>query len=293
MEYANTEIAKIRDELTHLNELSKAIEKRVSAGADIAEDVLGEKLTFRKIIEHTNIIADQIVNDYIDSDSPPVLVSLMDGGFIFASMLQNALVERGFLFHYSTMQVGSYEFTESGTVKISSAPKVPLGERHVIIVDEVWDTGKTFAKVLKYALEVCGAKSVDLAVLVDKDPELNLEFNNTFTPRVQPRNLYSCFRVSPDAFLIGMGMDYFNGCRNLPDIMIVKPETLPNSEEKEGLNRIKPLNMRLQQLLSLEMQATKNVEEKKSPLLGNSFLSTSILAAKRDGDLSNIRPSLN
>lgn len=288
MEHKSTEISEIREKLEFLNALSKIIEERISVGAEIAEDGFGEKLTFANIVESTSKLADRIVSDYKDISSPPVLVSLMDGGFIFASMLQNALIERGFLFHYTTMQVGSYEFSESGTVKISAPPKISFGERNVIIVDEVWDTGKTFAAVLKYALEVCGAKSVDLAVLVDKDPVLSSESDRELISRVQPRWLYSCFTVSPDAFLIGMGLDYFGGCRNLRDIKVVSPETLPDSQEKELLSQIKPLNIRLQQLLSLEKQAVKSISDKKSPLLENSLLSSSVVI-KKESDSNTMR----
>lgn len=292
MEHKSTEIGIIRDKLKFINALNTVIEQRISAGAVIAEDSFGDKLSAANISEHINIVADRIIGDFAHTESPPVLVSLMDGGFVFASMLQNALSERGFLFQYTTMQVGSYEFTASGSVNIAAAPKIALGERNVIIVDEVWDTGKTFAEVREYILEVCGAKSVDLAVLVDKDPALFTSIEHV-SARVQPRWLYSCFTVSPEAFLIGMGLDYNGGCRNLRDVLAVDPETLPDSNEKELLSQLKPLNKQLQHLLSLEKQEAKSVAERKSPLLENSLLGSSSVAVKKESSPPSILPGIH
>lgn len=290
MEHKSTEIDAIRERLTVLNALNATIERRVIAGGVIAEDSFGDQLTFENSEACTDIIAERIISDFANTDSPPVLVSLMDGGFVFANMLQNALIKRDFLFHYTTMQVGSYNFSTSGTVEISTQPKIPLGERHVIIVDEISDTGKTFAAVQQYFLEVCGAKRVDLAVLVDKDPTLFKSTVGTLH-RVQPFTLYSCFRVSPEAFLIGMGLDYNGGCRNLRDILVVNPATLASNEEKELLRQINILNERLQDLLKSEKQEVENVAEGKSPLLANSLLGSSSVTTKEKREPCSIAPN--
>lgn len=270
------EIMAIREELQNLNKLSNVIEKRIIAGATIAQDNSGVVLDSETIVTKINIIADKIVDDYKKEDESPVLVSLMDGAFPFASILQRALIDREFDFHYTTMQVGSYEFSESGVVKISSPPKVKLGEKRVIIVDEVWDTGKTFANVKNYVID-CGAKSVDFAVLVDKVPALSSNLEMQSMIRVQPRSEYSCFKLSPDEFLIGFGLDYVGGCRNLLYIGTVDKKTLPTEEERRLLDKIKPLNDRLQQLLSEQKIAAKYASERKSPLIENSFVCSEIV----------------
>ncbi len=280
MEDKNAEITSIRERLQDLHKLSNNIELRIINGAVDVEDSFGDMLSYENILEHTNIIADRIVQDCRASNDTPVLISLMDGGFIFASLLQEALIARGFLFHYTTMQVSSYDFTESGKLKISSHPKISLGERSVIVLDEVWDTGKTFAGVKEYILNA-GAKNVDLAVLVDKAPELGAKYNEHPIFREQPRWLYSCFTISPDEFLIGMGLDYSGWCRNLRDIKAVRLDTLPTETEKALLGSIKQLNKRLQELLSGDVLEVKNTSERKSPLLANSMLASNV-DAKHD-----------
>ena len=271
MEDKSAEITTIRNKLQALNKLSTEIEQRIINGAIVAEDIMGEEITYQNILVKINEIADAIVVDYQASGSVPVLVSLMDGGFVFASKLQESLNARSFTFHYTTMQVSSYNFDKSGQVEISTPPKIQLGERDVIILDEVWDTGKTFTKVREFMLR-SGARSVDLAVLIDKSPDLSSSSMQTTNIRMQPRWLYSCFTVSPDAFLIGWGLDYDGGCRNLTDVRAVDPATLPTVEEREQLKLIKDLNRQLRNYLrEMETQMTSS----QSPLLRNSLLNSS------------------
>jgi hypoxanthine phosphoribosyltransferase len=92
-----------------------------------------------------------------------------------------------------------------------------LGEvkgRHVVIVDDILDSGGTIKAVVPM-VQSLGAASVKVCVLLRKDRPAAKEF---FAD-------YVGFEI-PDEFVVGYGLDYNNYYRNLPDIVTLSPEAI-------------------------------------------------------------------
>lgn len=110
------------------------------------------------------------------------------------------------------MSVSSYGggTTSSGEVKITKDFDVSIEGRHLIIVEDILDSGRTLSYLMK-TLKARGAASIALCTFLDK-PER----------RVVPVEVaYKGFTV-PDAFIVGYGLDYDQKYRNLPYVGVLK-----------------------------------------------------------------------
>lgn len=233
-------IAKLKE----IEALELRIQERMVKGLLPIADEGGVLLTPEAIHARISTLADALISDTTVEN--PVLISLMDGALPFASELHRDLSARKYPFQYATMQVSSYSGMTSGTLSIQSSSKIPVGARHVIVVDDVCDTGKTYEALRAHLLK-SGASSVKLMALVDKVQERASEEANP---------TYSGFRISKDAFIVGMGMDFDGLLRNLSEIGVVDPATLPTEEEKRLLGTKHELNIRLQLCVAAEMACT-------------------------------------
>lgn len=138
-------------------------------------------------------------------DKPLLLVSILKGAYIFLADLSRAVTiphEIGF------MAAKSYfEGTESsGNVEITMDLAQDVSKYHVVIVEDIIDTGRTLKKVMEY-IESKGPLSLKVLTLLDK-PDRRL---------VKLQSDYSLFTI-PDYFVIGYGLDYGEYYRNLPCI---------------------------------------------------------------------------
>ena len=152
-------------------------------------------------------IARQITDDYRDKD--PIIVGVLKGCFIFmADLMRHVEVPCAMDF----MAVSSYSGTSStGAVKINKDLGQDIEGRHVIIVEDILDSGVTLS-YLKHYLMGRNPASIRIATLLDKPSRRKAE---VFAD-------YSCFEV-PDAFVVGYGLDYNERYRNLPYIGVLKP----------------------------------------------------------------------
>ena len=153
-------------------------------------------------------IARQITEDYRDKD--PIFVGVLKGCFIFmADLMRHVEVPCAMDF----MAVSSYSGTSStGAVKINKDLGQDIEGRHVIIVEDILDSGVTLS-YLKHYLMGRNPASIRIATLLDKPSRRKAE---VFAD-------YSCFEV-PDAFVVGYGLDYNQRYRNLPYIGVLKSE---------------------------------------------------------------------
>ena len=152
-------------------------------------------------------LARQITDDYRDKD--PIFVGVLKGCFIFmADLMRHVEVPCAMDF----MAVSSYSGTSStGAVKINKDLGQDIEGRHVIIVEDILDSGVTLS-YLKHYLMGRNPASIRIATLLDKPSRRKAE---VFAD-------YSCFEV-PDAFVVGYGLDYNERYRNLPYIGVLKP----------------------------------------------------------------------
>lgn len=150
----------------------------------------------------------QISKDFEGKD--PVFVGVLKGCFIFmADLMRYVTIKCSMDF----MAVSSYSGTSStGAVKINKDLSEDIMGRHVIIVEDILDSGVTLNYLKNYLL-VRKPASISIVTLMDKPARRKAEI---FAD-------YSCFEV-PDAFVVGYGLDYNERYRNLPYIGVLKPE---------------------------------------------------------------------
>ena len=172
---------------------------------DIQEILFTEEQLKNRVGE----IARQIESDYAGKEV--MFIGILRGSFVFMADLCRAV---GLPCTLDFMSVSSYGSgtTSSGQIQIIKDLSEDITGRHVIVVEDILDSGNTLSYLLNI-LEHRHPASVRLCALLDK-PER----------RVKPVELhYSGFSI-PDAFVVGYGLDYAEQYRSLPYIGILKPE---------------------------------------------------------------------
>jgi hypoxanthine phosphoribosyltransferase len=226
--------------LKEIHDLEKHIGKRIFEKSLPAKDADKTELSEETINKRIETLAESLINDYPNAD--PVLIGIMNGALPFASKLNIALEQRKYNFTYDTMQVSSYKGTQStGTVTIAAEPKTLVGGKMVIFVDDVCDTGKT-CEDLKKIFFSKGATHIIMMVLVDKVQQRN----DNYVPE------YAGFKLSKEDFIIGMGLDFDGGQRNLLSIRTVDPKSLPSDAEEAILEKKPFYNTELQYCIKQE-----------------------------------------
>ncbi len=166
-------------------------------------------LSKEKLQGKINELGKKIAEDYKDTN--PVLICILRGSAIFTADLVRAIeaqVEMDF------MSISSYGAStqSSGVVKIRKDIDTDITDRHVIIVEDIVDSGLTLKYLLKY-LSKHKPASLKACVLLDKPEahkaDLHLE--------------YVGFEVGNE-FVVGYGLDFAEKYRNLPYIGILKEE---------------------------------------------------------------------
>lgn len=152
-------------------------------------------------------LADQVSADYADRD--PVLVSVLKGSLVFLSDLMRAME---IPLSIDLMEVSSYGagIETSGQVRILKDLSKPIEGRHVVVVEDIIDTGLTLNYLLKYLADKAPA-SIRIVCLLDKPARRLAEI---------PID-YRGFTI-PDRFVVGYGLDYDERYRNLPYIGVLR-----------------------------------------------------------------------
>ncbi len=171
---------------------------------DIQNVLISEEEILAKVAE----VGAQISRDFEGKN--PVFVGVLKGCFIFmADLMRNVKVNCSVDF----MAVSSYSGTSStGAVKINKDLSENIEGRHVIIVEDILDSGITLSYLKQY-LMVRKPASISIVTLMDKPARRKADVYAN----------YSCFEI-PDAFVVGYGLDYNEHYRNLPYIGVLKPE---------------------------------------------------------------------
>lgn len=166
-------------------------------------------LTREQIAARVHELGVQIANDYRGKEL--LMVGILKGAVVFfADLVRSIDIPMAIDF----MAISSYGSAtkSSGVVRILKDLDNAIDHRHVIIVEDIVDTGKTLA-FLKDNLLARGAASLRICTLLDK-PERRL---------VEIKADYSGF-VIPNEFVVGYGLDYAERYRNLDAIGVLKPE---------------------------------------------------------------------
>jgi len=147
----------------------------------------------------------------IYGDDEFTVISIMNGAILFTADLLRQVDNPIRLDCIRTTSYGST--TEShGTPKVIHGLTLDVAGRHVLIVDDILDTGKTLSLI---AGMVRGMKpaSVRVCVLLDKKGRRQVPFDADLVG----------FEI-PDRFVVGYGLDFAERYRNLPSIGVLKPE---------------------------------------------------------------------
>ncbi len=153
-------------------------------------------------------MAEDIADDYGDDEQPPVFLTVMHGGMLFAAQLALALGENELDLELDYLHATRYRGNTVGSgLAWLHRPATPLQGRRVLLVDDILDEGHTL-KVVKHWCEDQGASDVRIAVLATKDHDRRVE---------DVEADYAGVSV-PDRYVFGYGMDFHEQGRNLPAI---------------------------------------------------------------------------
>ena len=139
---------------------------------------------------------------------PIVLLVVLKGAILFAADLMRRL-QGEVLLDFFVVSSYAGDGLPSGEVHVLHAPRTDLVGQHVILVDEIVDTGVTIAALVE-RLKRSGAASVRVCTLLDK-----------VAARQVPVTLDYVGFAAPDVWLVGYGMDTDGLGRNLPDVCAV------------------------------------------------------------------------
>lgn len=155
-------------------------------------------------------IGEQINRDYEGKEIS--FISILNGAYPFtADVLRCVDVDCTVDF----MQVSSYgdSTSTSGTLKIKRDISGNIENRHVIILEDILDTGFTLRNLTNY-LKSKNPASIKICTFIDKPARRTEDITAD----------YYGFKFDEDLFLVGYGLDYAQKYRNLPYVAVLKPE---------------------------------------------------------------------
>jgi hypoxanthine phosphoribosyltransferase len=164
-------------------------------------------LSEEKIKERITELGAEITRDYAGLN--PLLIGVLKGACFFLSDLLRAIDTPLSIEFMAISSYGSSTRT-SGEVRIMKDLDVPIEGRHILVVEDIVDTGLTLSYLLAN-LQSRGAASVKLVALLDKYERRQREVKID----------YLGFQI-PDEFVVGYGLDFAERYRNLPFIAVLK-----------------------------------------------------------------------
>jgi hypoxanthine phosphoribosyltransferase len=178
-------------------------------------DWLRPLISARRIKQRVAELAGEISADH--RDAPLTLVIVLKGATVFAADLMRQITTP---FVIDFVRASSYgkAARSSGAVALSDNEKLDVTGHHVVVVEDIVDTGLTISALVA-ALEKLGPKSLDVCALIHK----HVAGARPVTIR------YKGFDI-PDKFVVGYGMDYAERYRNLPGVYKLTLGSLPSTE---------------------------------------------------------------
>ena len=175
------------------------------------KDIQEVLLTEQQIQDRIAQLGEMLTREYEGKN--PVIVGVLKGVVVFyADMIRQIKTPCEMDF----MVLSSYSGTNStGTTVVKKDLSVDIKDRHVLILEDIFDTGNSLNFTVQTLLERKPA-SLKICTLLDK-PERR-------RPDITLKADYVGFTI-PNAFVVGYGLDYNEQYRNLPYVGILKPET--------------------------------------------------------------------
>ena len=172
-------------------------------------DVKEVLITSQEIDDKVREIGVRITEDY--KGEKPLLIGILRGAVVIMSdLMRNIDLQCELDF----MDISSYGTgtSSSGVVRILKDLEEDITDRHVLIVEDIIDTGLTLSYLLR-SLQARKPASLEICALLSKPSRRRADLDVR----------YLGFEV-PDEFVVGYGLDYAGAYRNLPDICVLKPE---------------------------------------------------------------------
>ena len=158
-----------------------------------------------EIREKVQEIGRSINSEY--RDKKPIIIGVLKGAFVF---LADLLREIDIPIEVDFLSIHSYDGTESsGVVRITHDLSLNIEDRHVILVEDIIDTGRTVSYILEN-LKTRKPRSLAVCALLNKEERRVVD-----VPL-----MYVGFTI-PSKFVIGYGLDYDNRFRNLKHIGVL------------------------------------------------------------------------
>ncbi|MGN0431920.1 MAG: hypoxanthine phosphoribosyltransferase [Lachnospiraceae bacterium] len=164
-------------------------------------------LTEQEVNDRIREIGEQISRDYAGKEIH--LICVLKGGSFFMCELAKRITVPVSLDFMSVSSYGGGTMS-SGVVKIIKDLDEPVRGKHVLVVEDIVDSGRTLSYLMEM-LKERGAESLRLCTLLNK-PERRV---------VDVKVDYTCFDI-PDEFVVGYGLDYAQKYRNLPYVGVVE-----------------------------------------------------------------------
>lgn len=144
-------------------------------------------------------------------DEEITVVAIINGAILFTADLLRAIPNP---IRLDCIRISSYrnDTKSHGKPQLLHSLQLDINNRHVLLIDDILDTGKTLSVVVQIIKKLNPA-SVRTCVLLDKQGRREVEFTADFVG----------FEI-PDRFVVGYGLDFAERYRNLPCIGILKPE---------------------------------------------------------------------
>ncbi len=146
---------------------------------------------------------------------PLTVIAVMTGSLVlFADLIRRLSMPQ----RVGVIRASSYRGGRaSGTLHIDSSMTIDVAGRDVLLVDDIFDTGQTLAKLSDMLLDMRAA-SVSTAVLLHKQREHSVTLRPDFV----------AFKI-PDEFVVGYGLDYLDMYRNLPYLAVLEPAEIDDT----------------------------------------------------------------
>jgi hypoxanthine phosphoribosyltransferase len=183
--------------------------------ADIDRVIISEEQIREKIAD----LAKQVAADHVDLEGGLLLVGVLKGAVMFMADFARALGRHGPSTEMEFMAVSSYGSgtTSSGVVRILKDLDRDITGRHVLIVEDIVDSGLTLSWLMKY-LQSRQPASVEVVALLRKPDAV----------KVHVPVRYVGFDI-PNEFVVGYGLDFAERYRELPYVGVLKPEVYARS----------------------------------------------------------------
>ncbi|KAE9457456.1 hypothetical protein RHGRI_017239 [Rhododendron griersonianum] len=176
-----------------------------------------------EISRRVSELASQITSDLdnnntnnTESSPPVVVVGVATGAFLFlADLVRN--IKLPITVDFIRAESYGSGTVSSGDPRISSDLKMDILGKHVILVEDIVDTGNTLSCLIAH-LKSKGASSISVCTLLDKPERRKVNFE------LVGEGKYYCGFECPDYFVVGYGLDLAELYRNLPYVGVLKPE---------------------------------------------------------------------